>query len=62
MTIETDMRAVARIMKQRELPMKAQWKLVGGFLAIIGLGLGATMLYAQTIQPQHQQMVPVVFK
>jgi hypothetical protein len=51
--VEKDLREVARILNDRPLPAKTQWKIVTGMIALIMLGIGATVLYAQTIQPQH---------
>ena len=51
--IEKDMRAVARILNERELPAKRQWNIVAGMIVLLVLGGCATVLYAQSIQPHH---------
>jgi hypothetical protein len=52
--VEQDMRAVACMMKQKQLPANTQWKIVAGMLVLIALGVAATFAYASTIKPQHQ--------
>jgi hypothetical protein len=52
--VEQDLRAVALVMQQKQLPAKTQWKIVAGMLVLIVLGVAATFAYASTIKPQHQ--------